>query len=81
MLESCLSGASGWMLEVRERDSETGVRSSSYLSESEAGSENPADCPVRTVRPQKEAGQQPLLAGLKVWVSSGLIGELGCREG
>ena len=60
------------MLEVRQRDSETGVRSSSYLSGFEAGSENPADCLVRTERPQKEVGQQPRLAGLKVWVSSGL---------
>ena len=61
--ESCLSGAGGRM---RECESATEVTSSSYLSESEVGSESPADSPVRTERPQTEVGQQPRLAGRKV---------------
>ena len=51
---------------MRECESETAVTSSSYLSESEVGSESPADSPVRTERPQTEVGQQPRLAGRKV---------------
>ena len=62
---------------MRECESATEVTSSSYLSESEVGSESPVDSPARTERPQTEVGQQPQLAGRKVWASSGLMGPLG----
>ena len=51
---------------MRECESETAVTSSSYLSESEAGSESPGDSQARTERPQTEVGQQPRLAGRQV---------------